>query len=407
MNLKKLKHSRAKAKKGSFSFRDLLRQIGRHPVAIPLGTFTVLFLLTVVGFLLFGVQTIGANNARVVHLVIDDKEQVIPTHAPTVQELLARLHIEVGPQDIIEPALATEISDTNFRISLYRARSVLVEDEGSKKIIITAEPSPEGVIKSAGLTVYPEDRVSRLPVMIDPVEVLQEGIVTERFVVNRATLVHLNLYGNPFSTRTHAATVDELLTEKEIKPLPEDTVQPSPSTPIQENLQIFILTKGKQIESREEQIDPPLERREDPGADIGVTVVVEPGAPGKRVVTYEIELENGKEVRRREIQSVIIQQPAKRIVRIGTKKKTFSGSFEAALAALRSCEGSYTSNTGNGYYGAYQYDIGTWNNFAGYPNAAAAPPYVQDQKAWETYQRRGWSPWPSCSKKLGLQDSYR
>jgi hypothetical protein len=91
----------------------------------------------------------------------------------------------------------------------------------------------------------------------------------------------------------------------------------------------------------------------------------------------------------------------------GKMSNTFTGSFAEALARLRSCEGSYTSNTGNGYYGAYQFDRQTWGGYGGYPVASDAPPSVQDEKAWLTYQRRGWSPWPSCSKKMGLQDIYR
>jgi hypothetical protein len=73
-------------------------------------------------------------------------------------------------------------------------------------------------------------------------------------------------------------------------------------------------------------------------------------------------------------------------------------------AALRMCEagGDYTRNSGNGYYGAYQFDIGTWNNYGGYARADLAPPAVQDAKARETQARRGWYPWPGCARKLGL-----
>ena len=122
-------------------------------------------------------------------------------------------------------------------------------------------------------------------------------------------------------------------------------------------------------------------------------------------------MKNGREESRKQLSSVVTQEPVNRVEIVGTKKKpvdtTFSGDFAGALAKLRSCEGGYTSNTGNGYYGAYQFDIKTWGGFGGYANAAQAPPEVQDQKAWETYQRRGWQPWPTCKNKMGLQDIYR
>jgi len=83
----------------------------------------------------------------------------------------------------------------------------------------------------------------------------------------------------------------------------------------------------------------------------------------------------------------------------------FGGTTDAAFMALRQCEagGNYATNTGNGYYGAYQYNLGTWANYLGYTRPDLAPPEVQDAKARETQARRGWSPWPGCSRKLGLR----
>lgn len=69
---------------------------------------------------------------------------------------------------------------------------------------------------------------------------------------------------------------------------------------------------------------------------------------------------------------------------------------------LRLCESGndYTKNTGNGYYGAYQYNIGTWNNYGGFARPDLAPAAVQDAKAQADHARRGFSPWPACSKRL-------
>ena len=71
---------------------------------------------------------------------------------------------------------------------------------------------------------------------------------------------------------------------------------------------------------------------------------------------------------------------------------------------LRICEagGDYTRNSGNGYYGAYQYNLGTWANYGGFARPDLADPATQDAKARETQAARGWSPWPACARKLGL-----
>ncbi|OHV39845.1 MULTISPECIES: transglycosylase family protein [Pseudofrankia] len=77
------------------------------------------------------------------------------------------------------------------------------------------------------------------------------------------------------------------------------------------------------------------------------------------------------------------------------------------FARLRQCEsgGNYSINTGNGFYGAYQFDKRTWQGlgYSGLPSEAA--PAVQDEAAYRLYNSRGWSPWPACSKKLGLTNN--
>ena len=77
-----------------------------------------------------------------------------------------------------------------------------------------------------------------------------------------------------------------------------------------------------------------------------------------------------------------------------------------AWAQLRMCEssGNYATNTGNGYYGAYQFNLATWQGlgYTGLPSNAA--PAVQDAAAQKLYNARGWQPWPACSAKLGLVD---
>lgn len=91
-------------------------------------------------------------------------------------------------------------------------------------------------------------------------------------------------------------------------------------------------------------------------------------------------------------------------VKAVTSTVTVAAATPENMLALRLCEAGniYTRNSGNGYYGAYQFNVGTWGNWGGYARPDLAPASVQDAKFLETYGRRGWSPWPTCARKLGL-----
>ncbi len=73
---------------------------------------------------------------------------------------------------------------------------------------------------------------------------------------------------------------------------------------------------------------------------------------------------------------------------------------EAAWERLRFCEsgGVYTINTGNGFYGAYQFDLQTWGTMGGTGRPSDAPYWEQDLRAKALYQTRGDQPWPLCGR---------
>ena len=77
----------------------------------------------------------------------------------------------------------------------------------------------------------------------------------------------------------------------------------------------------------------------------------------------------------------------------------------AVWARLRACEsgGRYDINTGNGFYGAYQFHPRTWRNlgYPGLPHQAA--PAMQDEAARKLQARSGWGQWPVCSRRIGAR----
>ena len=331
-------------------------------------------------------------------------EKTIVTKARTIREALKLAKFSIDErQDVVEPSLDSEMVAEKYNINIFRARPITIVDGNKRLKVTTAEQTPALIAKAAGIEVFEEDKTTLSN--SDNMAVDGANMVMK---IDRASMVNFVLYGKESVIRTHAKTVGELLKEKNINPKKDDTLSVDRSAKIISGMKIELWRNGKQTITAEEDVKFEVEKVQDANRDSGYREVKQAGENGKKNVTYEVEMKNGVEVSRKEIASVVTKEPKKQIEIVGTKSSTsFSGSFSEALARLRSCEGSYTSNTGNGYYGAYQFDKRTWGNYGGYELASDAPAAVQDEKAWQTYKARGWQPWPTCKVKMGLQDIYR
>lgn len=379
-----------------------LKLLGHHPVAVPVVTFLTLIGLTVAGFVLLGgSQKVIAEHELIVFVSHDGVRQVVPTREPTVGTLLKHLHIALNQGDVVEPSTGTPINEDEFRINVYRAVPVEVVDGGSKKFTFSAATTPRSIAAQAGVTVYPEDNLSTVPTT----NFLAEDAIGERVVIDRATSVNLNLYGTQVVLRTHVKTVAALLKSRGIRLAKTDTIQPIPTTPIAAGQQIFIYRRGTKLETDTEAIPTPIETISDASLTIGTSAIRQAGSSGKKIVTYQDSLRNGEVVGRKVIQVVVVVPPVKEIMVVGSAR--LSTNLQEWLLKLRECEsgGNYQDNTGNGYYGAYQFSLGTWQSlgYGGLPSSAA--PSVQDQAIVRNTLRSGGglaSQNPGCYYSTGI-----
>ncbi len=91
------------------------------------------------------------------------------------------------------------------------------------------------------------------------------------------------------------------------------------------------------------------------------------------------------------------------------RPRTVSANFAAGNGSvwdqLAQCEsgGNWAINTGNGYYGGLQFNLGTWraNGGSGYPHEASREEQIR--VAENLRAARGFAPWPACSARLGLR----
>jgi resuscitation-promoting factor RpfB len=375
--MKRIEYNPDKPAKKERLHRKLARHGGHHIRRRP-------YLLPIFGFVL-GIGIVGSivlaqggapnkpSESHVVYLYDKGKRQTLDTKVGTVGELIDKLPLNLIPQDVVEPSRNSHIAEDNFRINVYRARPVTVVDTNKRTVTLTAQKSARVVAQGAGLDIFPEDK----PVFAQGT--LRENIIGEKVVIERATPVYLNLYGTPVTVRTFAETVGDLLAEKGVQLSKGDKVQPKEDMEISEFMQIYVSQTGIKISTVKEVIEIPVEYVKDRNLTSGTTALRQEGREGKRVVTYQLKTKNGKIIGRKMIQTIVIEKPVPRILAVGSAPLSLS--LQQWLYKLRTCEsgGNYKTNTGNGFYGAYQFMLSTWQRigYSGYPHEA--PPSVQDQ----------------------------
>jgi hypothetical protein len=89
---------------------------------------------------------------------------------------------------------------------------------------------------------------------------------------------------------------------------------------------------------------------------------------------------------------------AKRARRAATAMRRVVQRFAGWLASTRACEsgGSYTINTGNGFFGAYQFTRSSWAAVGGRGLPHQASPLEQDFRAVLLLRLQGRGAWPVC-----------
>lgn len=349
-----------------------------HPLVIPVVTFCVLLFITLAGYTIFTRSHVRAADSFVVIISHDHVEQTVPTKGTSVGTLLKKLDIRVGEGDVVEPDLNTQIKQDDFRVNVYRAVPVEVVDNGHKTFAFSAATTPRSIAKQAGATLYPEDDLTTKPVT----DFLADGTLGEQVIINRATPVTINLYGNPVAIRTQAKTVGELLKERNIKLGKEDSVQPVASTPLAAQSQIFLLRKGTQIASVSEEIPMPIQVINDPGLAFGTSAVRQQGSAGQKVTTYQINTQNGKEVGRSVLQTVVSREAVTQIVVQGSSLSGIKGDMALAGIApgdydaadyIISHESGWCPTKAQGQYGGCPPYSGSVPSYGGYGLCQSTP----------------------------------
>ena len=316
---------------------------------------------------LVGAAAAYATMSRTVTVSVDGKQSEVRTFGDNVGEVLASKGIEPTSHDSVVPGVDSPVEDGS-RIAVRLGRPLALSIDGEKRTIWTTATKVSSALEQVGvrfggaaLSVSRSANIDRSGMAL--------SLTTPKKVALKVADDKVEKHNIP------ATTVGDLLSEVDAGVDRNDIVRPSRSTELTDGTRVVVTKIGTRTKRvPRETIPASVTEQKDDSMMEGETKTVREGSDGARDVTYKVRFRNGKVVKRTIVKQKVLEQPVAKIVKIGTKTKTEPAAPEANFASggtiwdkIAQCEsgGNWAANTGNGYYGGLQFNLGTWQSYGG------------------------------------------
>lgn len=342
-----------------------------HPRILIVVTFAVIALL--VSFVASARHTYaeGATppvaGEHIITLHDDGVDKGFITKKSTLREALEEAHIRLDGKDRTEPGLDEPLTANSYQVNIYRARPVVIRDGASETKVVTSYRTTNQIATEANVVLHDED-IAKLSPSTDPIG---DG-AAEVMTITRATAFTFDFYGKQEQAYTQGKTVGDMLKEKGITMQAADGISPAAASLITEGMHIRLWRNGVQTVTTDEDIAFTTREVKDANQPVGYRNTQTKGENGKRTVTYEINMQNGAEVSRKEINTITTKQAVEQVDVVGTKVSLPAGSHEDWMAAAGLSPSDYgyanfifgkesgwrpDAVSSNGYYGLGQTNL--------------------------------------------------
>lgn len=358
-------------------------------------------LLIALDVALIGAVVVGitgfARSDRHLTVVVDGVSQEVRTFGDDVAAVLDDADVDVSERDRVSPDVTAAAVDGGT-ITVAHARQLSVVVDGQPMQIWTTATTVDAASAHLGaraanaeLSVSRDERV--------PLTGLDLGVK----LPDRVTVVH---DGRRTSLVTTASSVAGALRAAGVRLDARDRVD----VPLDDELvdgTVVTVTRVSVGRVRDSYaVAPRVQRQADSSMYEGSEKVVRQGEAGRAVAVYRVVRHDGVVVNRQLVNRKTLRAPVTRIVRYGTKERPYSAPSTGASglnwAALAQCESGGNPQAVNpaGYYGLYQFSLGTWYGVGGTGNPIDASADEQTYRAQLLFQGSGASPWPVCGSLL-------
>ena len=255
---------------------------------------------------------------RAVTILLNSNERIFQTPWENPWQILGSAAIAVDGTDKIwvNGALANIEALPNWtvpaqHIRIRRAARLTIIDDGHQSTIVSNADTVGDALYDAGIILYLTD------VVTPALETALAGDMTVR--IKRALPIKLLVDGVTIDARTNATNVQDLLTELNAPLFGLDYVLPSAETVLSENMTVEIVRVTEDVVTESAAIGFAVKTQLDDQLNLDDVAVVQAGRAGRQETRYRVRYENGAEVSREKIETVVVEAPLDKIVAYGSR----------------------------------------------------------------------------------------
>jgi uncharacterized protein YabE (DUF348 family) len=335
--------------------------------------------------------------SKTVTMSVDGKTEKVHTFDDSVGEVLESQDISVGDHDAVAPSVSSAVQDGQTIAVRYGRPLDVAVDGRANRYWVTAK-DVDSALDQIGLRVGGADLSASRGTTISR-SGMRLSVVTPKTVTVKLA-----------DAKKRKATVTALrvggaLTELGVRPDGNDKIKPGLGASLRDGDRVTFTRVRVAQRPVTESVAFGTQKRADASMFSDQTKTVKAGREGARKVVYRVVSENGKVTKRKAVRSTLVRRPVDAVVRYGTKERPApepSSNFASGNSIwdrIAACEsgGNWAINTGNGYYGGLQFNLGTWRAYGG-----TGMPHQQSREAQIAVAERvaaasgGYGAWPHC-----------
>lgn len=356
-------------------------------------------LVAAVALALVGTAVGFATTGTEVTLSLDGQAKTVKVRGNTVADVLEAEEIEVGKHDEVRPGLDEEIED-GTRISVRFGRPLELVVDGKATTYWVTSTSVSEALEELGKRFNGAELSASRGADIDRSGMELEVVTpkTVKIKIGRKKAVKQSIT---------ALDVADLLDELDVKVDKDDRVKPALDTKIGDGDKIVVTRIRVVTKKKREAVDFKTIEKTDDSMFEDESETLKEGVEGLADVVYKLTFRNGKLYATKVVSKDILKKAKAKVVKVGTKERpTPSYPGNTVWDRLADCEsgGNWSINTGNGYYGGLQFNLGTWQAYGGqgYPHENSREEQIRIATKLRDANGGSYGSWPHCAAELGL-----